>query len=174
MPMIYIMLCEQQFGVCRLGFTFLVFETPLPFSIFKQPTPHSFFFKISAFKYLPENIKFFLVGWTVAEKFHHLVKKLDSSQSSQKKFVIPYLFLKLSLTLPYKGKMNIFTPKCHFLTILWKKLDSSWSYQKKIFGFPYLSLKLSLTLPHKGKMLWCSYFRSFIKLTNFSRTGIFI
>ena len=31
-----------------------------------------------------------------------------------------------------------------------------------------------MTLPHKGKMLWCSYFRSFIKLTNFSRTGNFI
>ena len=26
-----------------------------------------------------------------------------------------------------------------------------------------------MTLPHKGKMIWCSYFRSFIKLTNFSR-----
>ena len=35
-------------------------------------------------------------------------------------------------------------------------------------------LKLSLTLPHKGKMLWCSYFRSFIKLTNFLRTGNFV
>ena len=41
-------------------------------------------------------------------------------------------------------------------------------------GFPYLSLKLSLTLPHKGKMLWCSYFRSYIKSRNFSRTGNFI
>ena len=45
---------------------------------------------------------------------------------------------------------------------------------EKIFGFSYLSLKLSLALPQKGIMLWCSYFRSFIKLTNFSRTGNFI
>ena len=69
---------------------------------------------------------------------------------------------------------EFFTPKCHFLTISWKKLDSGWSSQKKIFGFPYLSLKLSLTLFHKGKMLWCSYFRSFTKSKNISRTGNFI
>ena len=31
-----------------------------------------------------------------------------------------------------------------------------------------------MALPQKGKMLWCPYFRSFIKLTNFSRTGNFI
>ena len=45
---------------------------------------------------------------------------------------------------------------------------------EKIFGFSYLSLKLSLILPQKGIMLWCSYFRSFIKSTNFSRTGNFV
>ena len=63
--------------------------------------------------------------------------------------------------------------KVSFFDNLLKKLDSSSSSQKKIFGFPYLSLKLSLTLPHKGKMLWCSYFRSLIKLANFSRCGNF-
>ena len=45
---------------------------------------------------------------------------------------------------------------------------------EKIFGFSYLSLKLSSALPQKGIMLWCSYFRSFIKSTNFSRTGNFV
>ena len=45
---------------------------------------------------------------------------------------------------------------------------------EKIFGFSYLSLKLSLASPKKGIMLWCSYLRSFIKLTNFSKTGNFI
>ena len=44
-------------------------------------------------------------------------------------------------------------------------------FGRQIFGFPYLSLKLSLTLPHKGKMLWCSYFRSFIKSINLDRCG---
>ena len=44
-------------------------------------------------------------------------------------------------------------------------------FLEKIFGFHYLSLKLSLTLPHKGKMLWCSYFRSFIKLIYLDRCG---
>ena len=43
-----------------------------------------------------------------------------------------------------------------------------------MFGFPYLSLKLSLTLPNKEKMLWCSYFRSFIKSINLDRCGNFI
>ena len=49
-----------------------------------------------------------------------------------------------------------------------KKVDSDLSLIK-IFSFLYLSLKLSLTLPHKGKMLWCSYFRSFIKSAIFFR-----
>ena len=47
-------------------------------------------------------------------------------------------------------------------------------FSRKIFGFPYLSLKLSLTLPNKEKMLWCSYFKPFIKLANFSRLENFI
>ena len=34
--------------------------------------------------------------------------------------------------------------------------------------------KIKFDPPPQGKMLWCSYFRSFIKLTNFSRTGNFI
>ena len=38
---------------------------------------------------------------------------------------------------------------------------------------PIFSATYTLTLHHKGKMLWCSYFRSFNKLTNFSRTGNF-
>ena len=46
--------------------------------------------------------------------------------------------------------------------------------RKKIFGFQYLSLKLSLTLPHKEKMLWCSYYRSFIKSIKLDRCGNFI
>ena len=40
-----------------------------------------------------------------------------------------------------------------------------------MFGFHYLSLKVSLTLPNKEKMLWCSYFRSFIKYINLDRCG---
>ena len=47
-------------------------------------------------------------------------------------------------------------------------------FLQKIFSFPYISLELSLTMSHKGKMLWCSYFRSFIKLTNFLRMGNFV
>ena len=47
-------------------------------------------------------------------------------------------------------------------------------FLEKIFGFQYLPLKLSLTLPHKGKMVWCSYYRSFIKLINLNRCGNFI
>ena len=61
--------------------------------------------------------------------------------------------------------------------IFWQfveKLDSGSSSQKKIFGFLYLFLKLSLTLPHKEKLLWCSYFRSYIKSINFSRNGFFV
>ena len=42
-------LYNALFGVCRLGFIFLVFETPLPFSIFKWPTPHSLFFQNDQF-----------------------------------------------------------------------------------------------------------------------------
>ena len=42
---------------------------------------------------------------------------------------------------------------------------------RKIFAFPYLSLKLSLTLPYNGKVLWCSYFRPFIKSINLERCG---
>ena len=61
--------------------------------------------------------------------------------------------------------------KFHYLV---KNLTAARVLRKKIFGFPYQSLKLSLTLPHKGKMLWCSYFRSFIKSANFSRTGNFV
>ena len=64
--------------------------------------------------------------------------------------------------------------KVSFFDNLLKKLDSSLSCQKKIFSFPYLSLKLSLNLSHKGKMLWCSHFKSFIKLTKFSRYRNFI
>ena len=45
---------------------------------------------------------------------------------------------------------------------------------EKIFGFPYLSLKLSLTLPQQLKIIWCSFFRSFIKSINFSRMGNFV
>ena len=47
-------------------------------------------------------------------------------------------------------------------------------FGRQIFGFPYLPLKLSFTLPHKEKMLWCSYFKSFIKLAIFSRIENFI
>ena len=60
-----------------------------------------------------------------------------------------------------------------FLTIWWKNLTVA-RILEKIFGFSYLSLKLSSALPQKGIMLWYSYFRSFIKLTNFSRTGNFV
>ena len=52
----------------------------------------------------------------------------------------------------------------------WQRLE----FLEKIFGFQYLSLKLSLTLPQKGKMLWCSYYRSFIKSINLDRCGNFI
>ena len=45
-------------------------------------------------------------------------------------------------------------------------------FLEKIFCFLYLSL--SLILPQKGKMLWCSHFRSFIKLAIFSGMGNFI
>ena len=45
---------------------------------------------------------------------------------------------------------------------------------RKIFALLYLSLKLSLTLPHKRKVLWCSYFKSFIKSKIFSRCGNFV
>ena len=38
----------------------------------------------------------------------------------------------------------------------------------------YLSLKLSLTLPHERKVLWCSYFKSFIKSKIYSRCGNFV
>ena len=59
--------------------------------------------------------------------------------------------LKLSLTLPHKGKMNFFTPKCHFLDNFVEKNWQWLEFSEKIFGFPYLSLKLSLTLPNKEK-----------------------
>ena len=62
------------------------------------------------------------------------------------------------------GEIPLFTEKT------WQQLE----FSEKIIGFSCLSLKLSLTLPHKGKMLWCSYFRPFIKSTSFSRTGSFI
>ena len=62
-------------------------------------------------------------------------------------------------------------PLC--LTFLWL-LHIVYPFCRQIFGFPYLSLKLSLTLPHKEKMLWCSYFKSLIKLANFSRCGNFV
>ena len=97
-PVVYIMLCEQKFGICRLGFTFLVFETPLPFSIFKQLTLlFNLFFQ------------------------NDQLLNLTAAGVLRKKIVIPYLTLKLSLTLPHKGKMNFCYTKCHFLTILWKK-----------------------------------------------------
>ena len=69
------------------------------------------------------------------------------------------------VTPPSDANMSVFDN-------LVKKFDSS--FLEKIFGFPYLSLKLSLILPQKGKMLWCSYFWSFIKFTNFSRMENFI
>ena len=68
----------------------------------------------------------------------------------------------------------IFNAKVSFFENLVKKIDSSWEFLENIFGFLYLFLKLSSTLPHKGKMLWCSYFKSFIKLTNFFRCGNFL
>ena len=40
-------------------------------------------------------------------KFHYLVKNLTAAGVLGIKF-IPYLSLKLSLTLPHKGKMNLF------------------------------------------------------------------
>ena len=68
----------------------------------------------------------------------------------------------------------IFYAKVSFFENLVKSLDSSWEFLEKIFGFHCLSLKLSLTLPHKRKMLWCSYFRSFIKSINLDSCGNFI
>ena len=67
----------------------------------------------------------------------------------------------------------LFMPKCYFLTIC----EKNWHWLElleKILSFHCLSLKLGLTLPHKGKMFWCSYFKFFIKLTNFSRCRNFI
>ena len=45
--------------------------------------------------------------------------------------------LKLSLTPPPQGKNEFFLHQnAIFLTILWKKLDSGWSSQKKYLVFP--------------------------------------
>ena len=45
---------------------------------------------------------------------------------------------------------------------------------RKNILFSVLIPKIKFVLPKKGKMLWCSYFWSFIKLTNFSRMENFI
>ena len=60
----------------------------------------------------------------------------------------------------------LFTPKCHFLRIWWKSLMAAGILRINIwFSVPVLKIKFDP--PHKGKVLWCSYFKSFIKSTIF-------
>ena len=66
---------------------------------------------------------------------------------------------------------HVFLQSIIFYTIWWNNLTVS-RILEKIFDFCYLSLRLSLAFPQKVKMLWCSYFRSFIKLTYFSELEI--
>ena len=42
---------------------------------------------------------------------------------------------------------------------------------RKNVGFLYLTLKIKFDTSNNGKMLWCSYFRSFIKSVNLDRYG---
>ena len=67
---------------------------------------------------------------------------------------------------------NFFVSDKIFSTLTF--FQNLYMYSILLFGFSYLFLKLSFTLPHKEKMLWCSYFRFFIKLINFSRCGNFV
>ena len=55
-----------------------------------------------------------------------------------------------------------FAPKCHFLTIWWKNLTVAGVLGKNTY-FSIPVHKIQFDPPHKGKVLWCLFFKSFIK-----------
>ena len=66
-----------------------------------------------------------------------------------------------------------FYAKVSFFDNFVKKLTLAGVLRKNIwFSIPVPKIKFDP--PPEGKMLWCSYFKSFIKSTNFSRCGNFI